>query len=221
MKKFLPLFLSIFCLMVLFVPQSRAAQFGLKGGLNWSKYASPMAVNPLDEYISQYNQGWLIGGFLDFKLNERFSIQPEIYYTRIGEKETNPLVGIEQLDGVGVMYKELLDYIQVPVLAKFKVMPNGPFTPVLLAGPYFGFLLSGNWKLLDAAGAVVDSGDLKQYYKTMDFGLVFSAGLDWTIGKLLLSAEFRYNLGLTDIEKTEHIYITKHRTLMVMVGVGF
>jgi hypothetical protein len=208
--------------MVLFVPQGKAIQYGLKGGLNWSKYASPTATDPIDEFISNYNPGWLGGFFCNFKLSEQFSIQPEIYYARIGEKETNPLVeGFVTLASIGVTYKELLDYIQVPVLAKFKVLPKGPFSPILQAGPYFGFLLSGKYKTLDAAGAVLYSGDLKQYYKTMDFGLAFSGGFEYEMGNKLLSLEFRYNLGLTDIEKTEHIYITKHRTLMVMLGVGF
>jgi opacity protein-like surface antigen len=209
--------------MVVFVPQSRAVQFGLKVGMNWSKYASPTANDPAYEYISKYNMGWLVGGFCNFKLSEAFSIQPEIYYTQIGEKETNPLLdGVELMSLIGVEYKELLDYIQIPVLAKFKVMAKGPFTPILQAGPYLGFLLSGKSKTLDASGAVLFTDDLKQYYRTTDFGLVFSGGLEYEMGNKLVSLEFRYNLGLTNIEKeADTTYITKHRTLMVMVGVGF
>jgi hypothetical protein len=223
MKKLLTLSLCVFCLMVVFVSQSRAVQFGLKGGLNWSKYASPTASVPADEYISKYNMGWLIGGFYNFKLSDQFSIQPEIYYTRIGEKETNPLLtGLVMLAAVGATYKELLDYIQVPVLAKFKVLRKGPFSPFLQAGPYLGFLLSGKYKTFDASGAVLFQGDLKQYYKTLDFGLAFSGGLEYEMGNKLVFLEFRYNLGLTNIEKeTDTTYITKHRTLMVLVGVGF
>ncbi|WP_299781696.1 porin family protein [uncultured Formosa sp.] len=65
------------------------------------------------------NDGFYIGGFVEFPISERFNIQPEVTYVNI---------------------KNDFDQLQIPVLAKYEV--GKKFN--VLAGPNFGFLLDTN-----------------------------------------------------------------------------
>jgi hypothetical protein len=78
-----------------------------------------------------------------------------------------------------------LDYITLPVLAKFPIAKNLS----LEAGPQVGFLISGKYK-------TNDSNEKIPGLKTIDFGL--DAGLEYELNNGVFF-QARYNLGLTDI----------------------
>jgi len=108
---------------------------GIKGGLNLAKIKNTDSKNKL---------GMTVGMFAEFKMSEKFSIQPELLYSRQGAK-----IGSDKLK---------LSYINLPVLAKFY-----PISKISIeAGPQFGYLISksggtlskSNYKKIDLSAVV-------------------------------------------------------------------
>jgi opacity protein-like surface antigen len=116
--------------------------------------------------------GFQVGGFAEIKVSEKFAVQPELMYSTQGAS----------FDGGD----SKLNYLNIPVMAKYYVAKS--FS--LEAGPQIGFLLS----------AKADGEDIKDETSSVDFGLNFGAGYDFTEN---LSAGLRYNLGLSNIVDVE------------------
>ena len=146
---------------------AQEVKFGVKGGLN-------IATLGGDAEDAKSLVGFHVGGFAEIKLSDKFAIQPELLYSTQGAK-------FEGTDG-DADYDDKLDYLNIPVMAKYYVAEG--FS--LEAGPQIGFLLS----------AKEDGEDVKDFYKSIDFGVNFGAGYDFTEN---LSAGVRYNLGLSNI----------------------
>ncbi|MDC9723835.1 MAG: porin family protein [Urechidicola sp.] len=79
--------------LVVFSVQSLTAQnvsFGLKGGVNMSKFISPS--DPGGEYnMFKYKFGFQVGGFAEIKLKGNFYLQPELLFSLQGTKQINAI----------------------------------------------------------------------------------------------------------------------------------
>lgn len=165
-------------------------KFGVKGGLNLSNVTGD--GNP------SMKVGIHFGGFMEYKVSEKFVIQPELLFSTQGAK-------FEYSDSFeGESYSEnsnyKLSYLNIPIMAKYYVSEK--FS--LEAGPQIGFLLSAknDFDYSETFGGETfsESGevDIKEFLNSTDFGINFGAGYDLNEK---MSLGFRYNLGLTDIEK--------------------
>lgn len=154
------------------VQESRAqVDYGLRTGLNFSNF-----YNTPDGIDLDSRTGLMVGGYLNFKVPmSPISIQPEVIYTQNGYESS------------GVTLE--LDYIQVPVLAKFSFAP-GPAQPNVYFGPYIGFPvkseLSGNGVSMD-----IDN-------EQTDFGGIVGAGVDFNVGLTTVNLGGRYGFGFTN-----------------------
>lgn len=171
MKKLLSS-IFILCLLTIFNFSASQAQsplnFGLRGGLNFA------TLNTVDGADSR--TGLMVGGYFNIKVPlSPISIQPEVLYSQKGY----------EADGGTIK----LDYIEVPVLAKFDFVSSGPVTPGVYFGPYLGFNVNAE------ADSGPFSGDIKDSIKDTDFGVVVGGGLD--VSKLHIG--IRYGAGLTKI----------------------
>ena len=110
-------------------------KFGVKAG-----YLSSNFTGDFDG--GDARSSFYIGGLVDFAVSEKFHVQPELLYSMEGSGET----------------EENLDFIRIPVLAKYYVADS--FS--LQAGPQFGFVAGG--------------GLVKDLTKSMDYGLAIGAG---------------------------------------------
>jgi hypothetical protein len=176
----------LFVLICVAVSGVSQAQFtvGAKGGLNFSSIVG----KDVDGY--KMKVGFHLGGYAQIPLKGKFSAQPELYYSNQGAKWGD--------DG-----KTVLNYLQIPVLAKYKDA-SGFFAET---GPQLGVLLSAN----DTYDG--EKEDIKEYLKKSDFSWVFGAGYQVT-AKLGVYA--RYNLGFTkwyDEEKNSLIQLGVNYTL--------
>jgi hypothetical protein len=173
------------------------AAFGLKGGLNLSSIDLNDAEATYDSRTG-YHAGIFFRGRFD-----KVAIQPELLlYTQSGEIKSS-LIGTAQ---------ESFTYLTIPVLLKF--YPVGGLN--LQAGPQFGFLLDGERK-----GELVGVGytqDIKDYYKSSDISVSLGAGYDFGFG---LNLDFRYNLGVKDINNVADGEEAKSRVFMVSLGWNF
>ena len=135
--------------------------------------------------------GFQIGAFAEFKISQKFAIQPELMYSTQGASS----------DSGGDLK---LDYINIPVMAKYYVAKS--FS--LEAGPQIGFLVS----------AKADGEDVKDFVKSTDFSFNLGAGYDFTEK---LSAGLRYNFGLSNIDDTDSGDSVKNGVFSVSLGYKF
>ena len=164
-------------------------KFGAKGGLNFA------TVSELEEAKNKI--GFNIGVFAEIGVSDGFAIQPELLFSLQGANGPND----SSLN---------LNYINIPVMAKFKVAEG--FS--LQAGPQFGILMSATNKF---GGNSIDT---KENFKTLDLGLNFGAGYDISEN---IMVDLRYNLGLGGLVKDlpDGAKDSNNRVIALSVGYKF
>lgn len=162
-------------------------KFGLKGGVNFSNFNG--GVDGID-YSGRTN--FHAGAVAEIKLFQNFSLQPELLYTSQGA----------DVDGVGDFN---LDYVAVPVLAKFYVISDKLSLEV---GPQFSFLVNDAEEAFDD---VADGSDNESF----DFALAGGIGLNITEN---FFAQARYTIGLTETSKDAEV---KNAVFQVSIGYFF
>lgn len=159
---------------------AQGIKFGVKAGANFSNFSGSDAdgFNGLTSFH--------VGGLAEIKLLPNFSVQPELLYSSQGAKQ-------DGFDDVK------LDYVTVPVLAKFYLITD---KLSLEAGPQFSFLVNDN---------------LDDTFKTKSFDFAAAGGLAFDFTKNIF-AQARYVVGLTDTTKDAEI---KNSTIQLSVGLKF
>jgi hypothetical protein len=166
----------------------------------------------------EYQLGVVGGLAVPIALGEsRFSVQPELLFVQKGERyETG-----------GRESKTTLNYLEVPVLAKY-TFGSDVFQAFLNAGPSLGVGLTGKAKTEGAGGdreVDVRFGDAKgdgRIYRDnrLDFGVQFGGGVGLGLGTGQLQAEARYGLGLTDVDDNKSTNRTWAFTLGYLIPLG-
>lgn len=190
MKKYLFIFLSI-----LLVSVTYAHGFKFMGGLNLSKYA----VEPEVSAIEWKNKtGFLAGAGIDISLVPNIAIEIDALYFQKGSK----------VEVLGVEQDYTLNVISIPALLRIKFLP-GP-SPYILGGGEFSLILSHEF----------EEEDIKENFKSFDYGLVFGAGFEMKMPGASIFIEGRYNIGMNNIIKDpvgdESI---KTKAIVVIVGI--
>lgn len=170
--------------------------FGIKAGINLANFSGTDA--DLDS-----RQAFVVGASLDISLPMfPVGIESGVYYSQKGvEPGPNTLK---------------LDYIEVPVLAKLKFGPPGPFSPHVVAGPYVGFNIVS--EIEDNDG---NTFELDDFINEVDFGGMLGVGADFNLGLTKLSAQVRYSMGLTPVYTDQLDDGERNAVLSVVVGVRF
>ncbi|WP_300569033.1 porin family protein [Flavobacterium sp.] len=167
---------------------AQETKFGVKAGLNMANLTGDVEDNSM-------KVGFHVGGFAEIKISDKFAVQPELLYSTQGTK----------FDGGSYDF----NYLNIPVMAKF--FATEQFS--IEAGPQIGFLMSA--KINPDNG---DSVDVKDELKSMDFGLNFGLGYDFTEN---FSAGARYNFGFSNIIDAEDSGELKNGVISVSVGYKF
>lgn len=145
---------------------AQETRFGVKGGLNITSFSGG------NYYDAKSLVGFQVGGFAEIKVIDRLAIQPELLFSTQGAR----------LEFGNTDFDTKLNYINVPVLAKFYVTKQ--FT--VEAGPQLGFLVS----------AKSEGEDVKDGFKSVDTGFNFGVGYNFTDN---FSVGARYTVGLANI----------------------
>ncbi|MGS2763575.1 porin family protein [Sinomicrobium sp. M5D2P9] len=135
-----------------FYGNAQSLHFGAKGGVNFAD---------LSDVSGSGRTGYHIGLLAEIGFSQ-FAIQPEVIYSA---------QGVDDLE---------LDYLNIPILAKYYVIPNLSIE----AGPQFGFNVKDD-DFPDSFGDI----------KTLDMG--GAVGVGYKFGSLF--AQARYNFGFSDI----------------------
>lgn len=206
MKKKLTVVLTIIGLAIFYIP-SFAQKTGVKGGVNFS--------NLYQDKIDDKNMkiGINAGIYIQGKLGERISIQPEFLYSRQGTE-----VKYDDFQGTGQAgkYRYTLGYLQIPMLM---VVHMGKFN--FHTGPYVGWLLHAHVKSIDDKGFIQQIEDLdRDDFNTFDVGVSAGLGHDFKEGILGI----RYSLGLRRIGEAGEfgdISIQKSKNSVLQFYIGF
>ncbi len=155
-------------------------QFGVKGGVNFAKITGDDVEN------ADGRTGIHFGGVAEIPVSEKFSVQPELLYSQQGLQE----------DVVGGERKLKLDYLNVPVMAKFYVADGF----AIEAGPQFGFNVNAKAEaqIEGAEGNEISEieRELEDTVEGFDFG--FGGGVSYKM-ETGLFFQARYIIGLTSI----------------------
>ncbi|MEM6318696.1 MAG: porin family protein, partial [Bacteroidota bacterium] len=125
-----------------FLTFSAVAQLslGLRGGINVAEYSFKDNGTNLDQ---ESITGFTFGGLLEIGLGGNIFLQPEFIYTQKGS----------QLEVLNEENKFNVNYLDIPVLLKIKIINADLFNLNLLGGPSFGLALNGEES---RAGQTVD-----------------------------------------------------------------
>ncbi|PQA93105.1 opacity protein [Chryseobacterium shigense] len=183
---------------------SNPVTFGVKGGMNVSSLSKDEG---LDDQKSKI--GFNAGVFANIPIAESFSVQPEVLYSQYGEKSEYTLLGNKYSASTK------LDYIAVPVMFQYNLIPN----LFVEAGPEFGFLVSAKNKFKNESnGNSTTSDNYKDQLQTFNFGIGLGAGYYFTPN---LGITARYVAGVTDIFKDNSGDAVRNNTFQVGLAYKF
>lgn len=158
--------------------KSQPVSLGVKAGVNVATITGNNGAGDSKSSLPGLNAGV----FATFHVSESFGIQPELTWSTLGVKYKGSLLGNSY------SYKQVFNYLTLPVLAKYTIAGSG-FS--LYAGPQLGYLLSAKRK----------SGDVslsnKDGFNSTDFSAV--TGFEFEFPNTRFNVSGRYQFGLTKI----------------------
>ena len=172
-------------------PPAHAQAWGVKGGLN-------LATVKLEDIDTEAETSAVAGGFVRVPLGARLRLQVEGLFAQ------------RRITFEDIVRHEL-NYLEIPVLARFHVVTIGSWPVHVLGGGVVAMRLSAN-EIISG-----ESVDIKEAYEPVDFGA--SIGGEVAISRRWL-ADVRYVFGLTNANEVPGFDV-KFRTFQVTVGFGF
>ena len=121
-------------------------------------------------------------------MGEKFAIQPELVYSQQG------LQSEDEFLGAVIESKLKLDYLNVPVMAKYYVGED----LALELGPQFGFLMNAKTEVESDTGSSED--DVKDSFATFDLGIGGGLSFNMDTGWF---AQARYIIGLSNVDDSD------------------
>jgi hypothetical protein len=224
MNKAMPALASLMILAVLAsAPAAAATTFslGIKAGvssannlLNSDNGSEKSLVRPT------------FGIFGIISLGAHLAIQPEVNYLTTGQRTVVPII----LPPTILEFVDTFGYLHIPVLIKYRLVRTGKAIPSAFAGPALGILLSARQRVY-TGGSLTDDFNVKNHFRSMDFGADLGAGVEMTLGGMKALIDARYYLGLTDValDPSGPIFLDsslldpdlKNRGLSITVGLIF
>jgi hypothetical protein len=155
-----------------FAAADAQTKIGLIGGVNLADWGGEDA-DGVDAKI-----GFHVGGFANFAVGNKFSIQPELLYSTQGGK----------IDAPGDDVKLRFNYINIPVMVKYELI-DGLHAEL---GPQFGFAVTRKSKQGDVT---VDRND---DFKGFDLGLGLGASYQFPSTPVGIGARSVFGLSRLD-----------------------
>jgi len=197
---------------------------GLKGGVNIANVSTPEItfVNLPDV---QANKSFTVGAVAEFGIKNGFAIQTEANFTKKGFiiNEDIPLELADIPLPVGVKVTTDLNYMEVPVLAKYN-FGNGKVGGYVTAGPTMSYATGG--RLRTAANFIIDFNVLDRKFdfddldiNKFDIGASIGAGGTVNLGGANLFLDARYTHGFNKLDNIPVIDLDfKNRGFAVTTG---
>jgi len=172
-----------------------AQEFGAKGGLNWPDLVYDRSDAALE--VSP-RAGLVAGGFVTFNWFGRLGLQVEGLFT---ERKTR----------VEPIVRDRLRYIEIPMLARYRVMGGESMRVFAVGGGSLSFLISAS----ESVGG--EPYDVKTAFEPRDFGAVVGADVEW---KARYVFGVRYLYGVGDVyQSVPAQFQATQRSIQVTAGI--
>ena len=169
-------------------------KYGVHAGINFDTQAN---IGQLWDN-KDICQGYLVGGFLEYGINNNLSFQTELNFQMKGEKFN------ESVENKKIIVRREFNYISVPLLVK------GTFCEELglgekwnvtgFTGPYVGYLTSARYD--EKVGETITITEIDNQAEKSDWGMVFGGGVSYKLNNgCAIVSELRYEMGLGKIDK--------------------
>jgi hypothetical protein len=197
-------------IIVIFGNLSAQTEFGVKAGYNLSNMK--WVNSGYDNYRFDSYSYFYVGGLVENHLSEKFSIQEEIIYTKLGGKhseEINAIVGNEVVDMGTNVTRFTTSQIQIPISAKYYLIPN--FS--LSAGMTLGFNFSS--KVSNTFTSDTTPSGKTDLFKTVN--LFPFLGTEYKLNNnFFLDARYNFNFFNTAIKNAP-----KTKIGFLQIGLGY
>ncbi len=178
-------------------PQS-TPRFGIIGGANLATLSGSMFENPSNR------TGFAAGLMAVLPVSPSFAIQPELMFTMKGANS----------DAGGISATAKVDYIELPVLARFEIPASGRVKPFVYGGPAFAYRVSCSFEgtstefqapggletrelriTCDSLAAQGQRASPGVNYSRTDVDGVIGGGLAFGVGGRTMTVGVRYDVG--------------------------
>ncbi len=138
--------------------------------------------------------GWSVGGFIMYSDIRHFGISADVLYSQKGAE----FEGVS--NGSNFSFKQRINYLEIPVLARYFLTLTGTFRPNFFIGPSVAFKLNAKQKDFISNNRAGEDFDIGDQFRPADLGLTGGVALNFEVAKgkrVLLDA--RYTYGLADV----------------------
>lgn len=178
---------------------------GVKGGINLATQHVASDDAGDDTELSTLN-AIVAGVFATFRIASWLDLQPEALYSVKGSR----------FDENGITASVLVDYLEVPVLARFSRRGSGRVGYYVAGGPVAAFQLRARTRTKFASATEeIDIGD---QVERLDFGMAAGGGVEF--GSLVVDGRYTYGLKDVDKDKSDTVKVT-NRALTFTAGFRF
>ena len=200
------IFIIAIGLFLLTIPAYAQLSFGIKGGVNVAAFS----IKEQGATIPQSSiNGFTLGAVLEIGITDNIFIQPEAIFLQKGSELNTSIAEI----------KTNVNYLDIPILLKIKLLNTDLLNVNLLGGPSFGLALNG--ETTTAGGQTVDlsfGGD--NGLKRLDLGIHAGGGIGVNLGSIGVFGDVRYLFGVSNISEDANREI-KNKGLNLSVGLIF
>ena len=202
-----PLKTNIVCFFALLFsfPAFSQLSFGIKVGTNVSEYSFKEQGTTIPQ---ETINGFTLGAVLEIGLSDNIFIQPEAMFVQKGS----------QFQVLNEDNKFNVNYLDIPILLKIKLINSNLFNINLLGGPSFGLALNGEETTGNETIDINFGGE--NGLKRFDLGINAGGGVGINLGSIGVFGDIRYLFGVSDISDTNNREI-KNKGLNISVGLMF
>jgi len=182
---------------------AQGLEMGVRGGVNVATLANEADGSGA---ASDPRLGIVAGAFVTWPMVEGLEIQPEVLYSSEGGKVDEP----------GVDSRVVLDYLDIPVLARFSRHGPGTSRFYVIGGPAFGVRLRARTRTVFSGST--EEIDISDDVERTDVGVVVGGGFER--GHLVLDGRYTHGLSNVDARADEGLAV-RNRAFAVTVGWKF
>lgn len=154
----------------------------IKGGIVFSSLKNT-------SFETHSNPGFAIGLSVDIRFHTSLSLQPEIFYIEKGSRVSTPSIDTD--------FDLTMDYIEIPVLAKYRLSLPGIAQPYFYSGPYVSFLIENNSSIEVMGDQEFTPDELVQEARNTDWGVILGVGTELNFTFNRVTTELRYGAGIS------------------------
>jgi hypothetical protein len=201
-----------------------AHSFLAQAGTHYAGFRAGVNVSTLkgDEPADLESVQRPLAGFVGvFELTPWLAFQPEVLWSGKGARGDLPI----RFGSITSVKGELtLDYLELPLLLRFRTKPFGRWRPYASGGPGVAANLAADVDVEEITGGSISPTSIAQVERIItdgDLFLVAGAGIGVSFGQLVLEGDARYSAGLLSVEETGRSVDPKNRTWAFSLAVLF